>query len=199
MWNADVKRVGATLRRGFLAAVMCLATGAVSAGVITFDSLTGPNAAPFDSITEDGVTATSSSGEWQQAFNVGNPIPSIFTFSDSASITVTTGGLFDFVSFDLGTGGGGGPAYLVEQFLNSVLVHSFGGANATTAFSTIVDAFAGLVDQVVITTSIAGLTTSANIDNIRVNPAVTVAEPGSLAVLGLALGALAFSRRRRTA
>lgn len=185
------------LFKTLLLAAFLTAAGTASAGVVTFDSLPGPNGTPFTTVTEDGITVTAESGEWQQAFNVGNPIPSIFTFSDAASVAVTTGGLFNFVSFDLGTGGNAGPAYTVEQFLDGLLVDTFSGQNANTLFHTINSAYAGSVDRVLIHTSIAGLTTSANLDNIRVSFDASVPEPGTLALLGLGLAAFGVRRRIR--
>src|SRR5262249_40235928 len=153
-----------------------------------------PNGTTFSSVTEDGITVTSTAGLWQQGFNVGNPIPSIFTFDATASVTITTGGLFDFTSFDLGTGGGGGPAFTVTEYVGNTVRFMFRGANADNAFHTIQDGFSGVVDRVVITTSITGRTSSANLDNIR----TTVPEPATLALVGLALASVALTRRRKS-
>ena len=169
--------------------------GTATAATVTFDTLPGINTDPFTTITENGITVTSTTGDWQQAFLVGNPVPSIFTQSPTASLTITTGGQFGFLSFDLGTGGTTNPEYLFQGFIGALEVLNGTASPGGIDFVTITNFFPPmLIDRLVITTTLTS--TSANIDNINLDLVSSVPEPGTV-TLG-ALG-LYFARRRRTA
>ena len=88
MKNHMLRTLGASLNLPVLVFLGLFATvGTATANVVTFDTVGGSNGDPFASLTENGVTVTSSAGFWQKGFNVGNPIPSIFTFGGIASVT----------------------------------------------------------------------------------------------------------------
>jgi hypothetical protein len=182
-------------------AAACLAgAAAAQAGVVTFDTLPGPNGSPFTTVTEDGITVNSFTGNWQQAFFVGNPTPGLFTFSQTASLEVVTGGLFGFVGFDLSTGGSTSPDYEFEGFLGGASQYSFSGNPNTgnQVFTSIVNVLSAvMVDRVEIRYRLTS--TSGNIDNIRTADGTPVPVPGTLALLGAATLALALTRRRRAA
>lgn len=188
--------------KSFLAAhvfaALCALASAANASVVTFETIGGFNGDPFASVTQDGVTINSVNGSWQKAYYVGSPIPAIFTFSSTASIEVLTGGLFNFVSFDLGTGGQSNPAYEYHGFLNDVEVLSGSGSPGGVDFTTILSSDASIaLDRLLIVTTLTS--SSANLDNIVVNAAVSAAvavpEPATIALL--ALGLLAMRMRRR--
>jgi len=78
--------------------------------IIAFAPLSGPNGTPYQGHVENGFVVTSISGTWQEAFNVGNPIPAIFHLTSNGAqagvnIEKQVGGFFDLVSIDVGTGG----------------------------------------------------------------------------------------------
>ena len=180
----------------FLACLGLFAAGTLPAATVTFDPLPGPNGTAYTGHTESGITVTPLSGTWNQAFNVGNPVPSIWTSNSTGSFEVTTGGTFTFLSFDLGTGGGSGPSYSIEGYLNSILVLSGSGSNPDSLFHTILspDSLQNL-DRLVIAATL-GQTSSANIDNIALGAGSEVPEPGTWVLLTGGLG-LMLARRRR--
>lgn len=189
--------------RKFLAAAAALvigvfgASGTAAAAPIVFDFSTigGVNGDTFTSAVQNGITVASESGLWQKGYNVGNPTPSIFTFDQVSSISIATGGLFKFLSFDLGTGGVSNPTYSFAGYLNNAPVFNSAGGFGGTAFNTILNGDGSIVDRVVITTTLTS--TSANIDNIYVDEDVNpVPEPGTMALLATGLVGL-YSRRRR--
>ena len=141
---------------------------------IGFDPLAGPNFTPYTSHIENGFVVTSISGSWQEAFNVGNPVPSIFSFSPIAGVNIERqgGGHFDLVSMDIGTGGQGNTGITVTciaESLGNVVgneVFLFGGNHP--AFPTFVfGAGFSNVDTVDCTANPIG-TSSVNLDNFVV-------------------------------
>jgi hypothetical protein len=184
-------------RTSLLLASLCLfAAGSLPAATVTFDPLPGPNGDAYTGHTEAGITVTPLSGVWNQAFNVGNPVPSIWLDSATGSLEFTTGGIFTFLSFDMGTGGGSGPSYSIEGYLNNVLVLSDSGSNPDNAFHTIfsLDSLQNL-DRLVIAATL-GQTTSANIDNIVLGGGSQVPEPGTWVLLAGGLALVLASRKR---
>ena len=187
-----------TLRGGVLAFAIAVVANVASAGVMTFDTLPGPDVAPFFSLTEDGVALSVVTGSWFQNLSGGAPAPSIYTtvtpFNTVLSVTAALGGVFDFDSFDVGSPLGqtdSGGAYLVVESLHGTPVHTFAGSTANGAFATIGDSFDGLVDQVAIVLNF-GSYGGVAVDNIR----TSVPEAPTLALLGAGLAALLASRRR---
>ena len=170
------------------------ALGTTAAGIVTFDTIGGLNGDPFTTVTENGVTVTSIAGSWQKGFSVGNPAPSIFSFSGLATVNVTTGGLFTFVSFDLGTGGTSDPSYAYHGFLNNVDILDGAGTPSGNSFLTIGSSNTGLsLDLLQIT--MTPTSTSENLDNIVVG-AATAPEPGALSLMALGLVAMLCLRHR---
>ncbi len=168
------------------------------AGLITFDSLSGNNGDSFTSTSEVGFDIISDTGDWREGHVAGNTAPSIFTRSSVASVTVslTGGGLFDFTSVDFNDGNNSGTAdYLVTGFLGANTVFSLSGGVPLDFGSPIASLSNNLIDSLFIQLTLNS-SSSANIDNIAVN-AATVPEPASIALLGLGLASISFSRRKK--
>jgi hypothetical protein len=190
--------------------MLCFAATA-SAGVITFENLTGTNGDPFTSYSEGGFTVNATAGQWFRGFEYGNPVPDIFAGPEFGitpdTIDVTGGGLFTFGGLDLSSNNGF-TRYSFAGFLSGGLVLSQSGTDSSlTTFITIPSTNSGVqIDSLFITLSPGGdrSPSSYNIDNINVtaNAVPVVAEsvapePGSGLLLATALvGGLVMRRPR---
>jgi len=169
-------------------ATQLVSTATLSPGdiLIGFNPLAGPNGTPYPGHVENGFVVTSISGTWQEALNVGNPIPSIFSIGPPAGVNIEKqgGGNFALVSMDVGTGGGGNTGIDVSctarESGNVVGNHAFTMFGNFPAFPTF--AFPGTfsnIDSVDCTVTKIG-TTSVNFDNFVVRAASPAAIGGDI-------------------
>jgi len=142
---------------------------------IAFAPLAGPNGTPYTGHIENGFVVTSISGTWQEAFNVGNPIPSIFHLTSNGAqagvnIEQQGGGNFDLLSIDVGTGGGSSTTMDVSctarnqgNVVGNALIQYSGNVFQTFGF----DSTFSNIDSVDCTAS-NFVTSSVNLDNFVV-------------------------------
>jgi hypothetical protein len=190
----SVRRIGAAVAFALFAPAVA---GAQT--TITFDDLGGSNGDVFSSYLESGYLLEAAGGTLQHAFFVGNPTPSLFTFTGgSIRITRSDGGNFFFLGTEFGTGGNQAAerTHTFAGFLAAAQVYIVFGTNVGQF-----DFYAGpqplaQIDELLITVG-PGQSTSINIDNILFADAVAVPEPGTLAMLGIGLVGLVAVRRRR--
>lgn len=178
-------------------AAMLAGSEAANAYVIGFDSLVGLNGVPYAGHTEGGFAVTPTSGVWFEAHIFGNPVPDIFSRSNTGVINVT-GGLFTFAGVDLGDGSvQGGTAFAIKGFLGGMQALSQTGMNLPGGVFTTINSSntVKILDRLEITMFLNS-STSYNIDNIVVN-AAAVPAPGTMALVGIGLAGLGFSRRKR--
>src|SRR5262249_16615518 len=157
--------------RGLILA--CLLAAPAFPGTITFSGIGGSNFDPFTTYAEAGFTVNPTTGSWLKGFNFGNPIPSIFSSSGTASITIT-GGVFKFSSFDFGNAKNlGGLTWSAAGFLSSVQVLTGSGSGpGSSVFTTIASPNSSTVLDTLVLTANKGSTSSYNFDNIVLNSVV---------------------------
>jgi hypothetical protein len=187
---------------GALAALV--GTTVASATVITFDGLGGNNGDAFTTYAESGYTVSKTSGSGCVGKAFGNPTPSVFggpTCDNGVSglFSLTGAGLFSFDAIDLAANNGD-LDYTITGLLGGATVWTQVGSLAagTGTFVTLASLSGAAVDTLTFDYTTRG--TSWNFDNIGVTAAsATVPEPGSVALVSLALLGLAALRRRRDA
>jgi hypothetical protein len=184
------------MKRWALLASLFLTIGvrAASAVVITFSGLPGPNFTPFvNPYVESAFTVTPTVGSWFQGLQFGNPVPSIFSTSDTATVDVTQNGvgLFRFSSVDLADADSGGPGYTLQGFLLGVPVFSTSGGPLSFGFATIPSPNSVATIDLLRITMVRNTTSSYNVDNINVTP---VPEP-AVTLPAVALSCLGLRRR----
>jgi hypothetical protein len=188
----------------FAAAIVALTLGVLAspkiaqAGVVTFDSLGGVQGDYFTSVTENGVTVTGQPFAWRQSHSFGNGAPAVY--ADLAFLSVTTGGLFTFNSYDVAGDRPNAPvppSALYYGYRDGNLVFSANAPLAGTGFITINNLYPDiLIDQLDIRSDGSGLGGSNHIDNIVVTPAGVPDAANTSAMLLLGLVALVAVRRR---
>jgi hypothetical protein len=187
-----------------------LLCASASAATITFSGLAGANGDPLTTpYTEAGFTVNTTAGEFFQAQQFGNPIPSLFAGLIGGGPTTdtldVTGGSFTFASVDLAANNGD-VDFTFTGSLSGVQKYSVSGVEpgrfGPFGFDTISNPDADItIDDLKITLHILG--SSGNIDNIVLNSVVSTvplpaAPPLFATGLGL-LGLLGWRRKRKAA
>ena len=199
--SVSVKKKHSLVVATFLLAAM--GSGNAGAAVIDFGSLAGSNGAAFPAVySEDAFEVACTLGACQQGQIYGNALPSVFSGSDIAALTVT-GGLFTFSSVDL-SGNNGDIEYTISASLGGSqvyqLINSLAGTFGPFSFTTLFNLNNAVIDSLLIQVS-GPNTTTFNWDNIVVNSVSDVPLPAALPLLAAGLGAMGFMgwRRKRNA
>ncbi|TCI01978.1 PEP-CTERM sorting domain-containing protein [Corallincola luteus] len=190
MWNTKNSLLAGVTALGMLGGT------AANAALLDFDSV--PVGA-YASHTEEGFQVTNTLGDWRGS-GFGNPSPSIYATTPSASVEVVAvdGGLFTLDSLDL-TANNLGSTFEIFGEAGSDLAFFFGGAlnldDAQTTWDTILNPFASVaIEKLIISFGVAG--TSVNIDNINVQSLASVPAPATLLLLAAALVGMGAARRK---
>jgi hypothetical protein len=176
-----------------------------AAQTIDFGALAGTNGSLFTGpYLEDGFSVSVLSGTICVAQVFGSPVPDLFggsacSTSSSATLSVsrTGGGLFRFLGADLAANNGDVP-WSFAGLVGAATTYVASGtlAENTAVFQAVSNPGSALeIDELRITLTSRG--TSFNIDNLRMASAVSVPEPGSMALIVSGFFGLVGVRRRR--
>ena len=179
-----------------------------SAQTIDFGGLTGFNGDDVVTYVEDGFTVTDTTASglgWVEGQVFGNGVPSLFSNSAPASISVANGGTFSFVSVDLADALASPTTidFVIEGFLGGGTVFSDAGSftGLSQTFATVNSSSSADIDLLTITFTDLTTSVSFNIDNIVLGDANSNPVPAPAALpAGIALlGMLGFRRKNRAA
>ena len=178
------------------ALAMISSSATASAATISFDNLPGGTASPLGPYEEAGFTVTPTFGNWKEAHNFGNPLPSVYVedlrSTPFGALSVTGGGLFTFTSVDL-QAYASPVGYEVAGWLGGNQVFSVADNQAAGGFSTIASPSQLSIDRLTVDVSSGGAG-SFNVDNIKVSP---VPEPATASLLVVGLGLIGAAMRHR--
>ncbi|MEM6441549.1 MAG: hypothetical protein AAF763_17860 [Pseudomonadota bacterium] len=190
------------------AAGLAISAGAAQALTIEFGGLPGLNGDPLGVYEEDGFSVADLTGDWNQGFNLGNPVPSIFTslsipIVQEVEIKATSGGDFNFLGYD----------YLCSVNVADCDFVARGFRDGFDIFTATFigpgNGVVGTFDSALLGVDIDRLVLSldqpdSNYDNIRLTAPVgggggssEVPLPASVLLLGAALGGLGAASRAR--
>jgi hypothetical protein len=196
--------MGVALRILAASAALCLA-GTANATVIDFGGLSGGNGSAFTGpYVEDTYTVGTTSGEVFEGHAFGNPAPSlvvggVFGGLSHGSIEITNAFLFQLTSWDQ-TSQNGDSTYRVEGYDGATLLYTLTGSVPGVPGGVPWLTIAGnstSVNRLVFTLTTQG--TSTNFDNVVLDAAAPVPEPGTWALMIVGFGAAGFAMRRARA
>jgi hypothetical protein len=172
--------------KGFLAAGLMAIAPMVSATVLTFDDLTGQAAMPANYMGFDFSAWTHYDFD-QPPYTPASPPTRLYTFDANAPVSSAADFTFDGAFFS----GEQDATVTFELYDNGVLVHTSSTLAPTVVPAFLSSGYGGLIDEVVVVSPRPDFYV---MDNFTFNGSVP--EPATLALLGIAVVGLGFSRRR---